>query len=91
MTTKLKTFEIFDKFLVRNRKVNGYQIWLYLVFLYQVASIIYLGSNGGGYKFYMGLYREKFRILPVRSREAEGYQILHVALSSGPLPRMPKL
>ena len=35
----------------------------------------------------MGLYRENFRNLPVPSHKASGYQILHVALSSGPSPR----
>ena len=45
----------------------------------------------GGHKFYMGLYGQNFRILPVCSHEVKGYQILHVALCSGPLPRVPKL
>ena len=35
----------------------------------------------------MELYRENFRNLPVPNHEAYGYQILHVALSSGPSPR----
>ena len=44
----------------------------------------------GGHKFYMGLHRENFRNLPVLSHKAKAYQILHVALSSEPLPRKPK-
>ena len=52
---------------------------------YQVFQIIALGSNLTPPKLYM----ENFRILPVRSYEAWGYQILHVALSSGLLPRVP--
>ena len=36
----------------------------------------------------MGLYREKLRNSPVVSHKAKGYQILHVAFSIGPLPRM---
>ena len=32
----------------------------------------------------MELYRENFRSLPVPSQKAYAYQILHVALSSGP-------
>ena len=47
--------------------------------------------RSGGYKFYLGLYRENFRNLPVPSHKAYAYQILHVSLSSGPLPRVPKL
>ena len=39
----------------------------------------------------LDLYRENFRNLPVPSRKAQAYQILHVALCSGPLPRVPKL
>ena len=35
----------------------------------------------------MELYRENFRNLPVPNHKAYGYQILHVALSSGPSPR----
>ena len=35
----------------------------------------------------MELYRENFRNLPVHNHKAYGYQILHVALSSGPSPR----
>ena len=38
----------------------------------------------------MELYRENFRSLPVPSQKAYAYQILHVALSSEPLPREPK-
>ena len=33
------------------------------------------------------LYRENFRNLPVPNHKAYGYQILHVAVSSGPSPR----
>ena len=33
----------------------------------------------------MGLYKENFRNLPVPRHKAQAYQILHVALSSGPL------
>ena len=35
----------------------------------------------------MELYRENFRNLPVPNHKAYAYQILHVALSSGPSPR----
>ena len=35
----------------------------------------------------MELYRENFRNLPVPNHKAYGYQILHVALSSGPSPK----
>ena len=35
----------------------------------------------------MGLYWKNFRNLPVPNHKAYGYQILHVALSSGPSPR----
>ena len=35
----------------------------------------------------MELYRENFRNLPVPNHKAYGYQILHVAVSSGPSPR----
>ena len=35
----------------------------------------------------MELYRENLRNLPVPNHKAYGYQILHVALSSGPSPR----
>ena len=35
----------------------------------------------------MELYRENFRNLPVPNHKAYGYQILRVALSSGPSPR----
>ena len=35
----------------------------------------------------MSLYQESPRNLPVPKHEAYGYQILHVALSSGPSPR----
>ena len=35
----------------------------------------------------MELYWENFRNLPVPNHKAYGYQILHVALSSGPSPR----
>ena len=35
----------------------------------------------------MELYRENFRNLPVPNHKAYGYQILHVALFSGPSPR----
>ena len=45
----------------------------------------------GGRKFYMGLHRENLPNLPVPSHKAEAYQILHVALSSRPLPKVPKL
>ena len=38
----------------------------------------------GGHKFYLDLYRENFRNLPVPSHKAYGYQILHIALSGGP-------
>ena len=44
-------------------------------------------GGGGGDNFYMGLYRENFRNLPVPSHKAQGYQILHVTLSSGPSER----
>ena len=44
----------------------------------------------GGHKFYIGLYRENFRNLPVPSHKAQAYQTLHGALSSEPLPRVPK-
>ena len=47
------------------------------------------GGGGGNHNFYMGLYRENFRNLPVPSHKA--YQILHAASSGGPLPRVPKL
>ena len=40
-----------------------------------------------GHKFYFGLYRENFRSLTVHSHKAQGYQILHVTLSSGPSVR----
>ena len=40
-----------------------------------------------GHKFYLGLYRENFRNLPVSSHEAQGYQILHATSSSGPSVR----
>ena len=62
--------------------------------LYQVSSKYNPGVKFDptqGYKFYIGLYMENFRILPVRSHEASGYQTLYMALSSGPLPRVPKL
>ena len=38
------------------------------------------------------VYWESFRNVPVHvpSHEIKGYQILHVALSSGPPPRVPK-
>ena len=35
----------------------------------------------------MELYRENFRNPPVPNHKAYGYQILHVAVSSGPPPR----
>ena len=63
--------------------------------LYQVSSNNSPGGqiwpHLGGYKFYMGLYRENFRSLPLPSRKAQAYQILHVALSSGPLLRVLKV
>ena len=59
------------------------------------AQIIALGSNLTptlrGSQFYMDLYRENFRNLPVPSHKAWAYQILHAASSSGPVPRVPKL
>ena len=36
----------------------------------------------------MGLCRENVRIPPVRSHETLGYEMLHVALFSGPLSRV---
>ena len=44
-------------------------------------------SQPMGHKFYLGLYRENLRNLPVPSHKAQGYQILHVTLSSGPSVR----
>ena len=44
-----------------------------------------------GHKFYMGLCRENLASLPVFNHKALAYQILHVALSSGLLPRVTKL
>ena len=62
---------------------------------YQVSSNNSLGVKfdtvPGGHKFYMGLYRENFRNLPVPSHKAWAYWILHVALTSKLLPRVSKL
>ena len=44
----------------------------------------------GGHNFYMELYRENYRNLPVPSCKAKACQILHVAIFIGPLPRLPK-
>ena len=55
------------------------------------AQGIALGSNLArprGHKCKMGLYRETLLNFPLPSHKA--YQILHVALSSEPLPRVPK-
>ena len=38
-----------------------------------------------------GFISGNFSNLPLPSYKAQAYQILHVALSSGPLPRIPKL
>ena len=46
-----------------------------------------INPSPGVHNFYMALYRENFRNLPVPNHKAYGYQILHVALSSGPSPR----
>ena len=43
--------------------------------------------GGGGHNFDIGLYWENFRNLPVPSHKAQGYQIMHVALSIGPSQR----
>ena len=63
--------------------------------LYQVSSNnspgVKFDPTLGGHKFYMGLYRENFKKLPVPSHKAKAYQILHVALSSGRLLRVPKI
>ena len=62
--------------------------------LYQVSSNnspgIKFDPAPGGHKFYMGLYMEKLPNLPLTSHKALAYQILHVALSSGPLQRVSK-
>ena len=53
---------------------------------------IALGSNLApprGYKFYIGLQREKLPSLPVSCHKAWAYQILHVALSSEPYQECP--
>ena len=69
----------------------------YLVGLYQKCPKYRPGvkfgptPGGGGHNFYIGLYRENFRNLPVPSHKALAYQILHAASSSGPLPSVPKL
>ena len=51
------------------------------------AQIIALGfqicPHPGCHNFYMGLYRENFRNLPVPSHKASAYQNLHEALSGG--------
>ena len=52
-----------------------------LLYLLRVPKV-----QPGGHKFYMGLYRKKLPNLPVPSHKAKAYQILHVALSSEPLP-----
>ena len=68
---------------------------LYIMGLYQVSSNyspgVKLDPSQGSHKFYMGLYRKNFRILPVCSHEAWVYHILHIPLSSESLPRVPKL
>ena len=49
-------------------------MYLYLMGLYQVSlnysPWVKFNPHPGGHKSYMGLYRENFRILPVRSHEA---------------------
>ena len=96
MATKLKKNEIFENLPVRNHKAYAtrFGIWLYLMGLYQVSP------NSPGVKFdptpgvtsltwdYIGKPLEFFLYVAMRPR---GYQILHVALSSGPLSRLPKL
>ena len=44
-----------------------------------------------GHKFYICLYSEIFRNLTVPNHKALAYQVLYIAVSSGPLPRVPKL
>ena len=48
---------------------------------------VQIWPHPGGHKFYLGLWKENFRNLPLPSHKAQGYQILHVTLSSGPSVR----
>ena len=89
-----KTLEI-SLYLAIRPRATEFCMWLYLLVLYRKCLNYSPGgqncSQQGKHKFYMDIYGENLKNLPVLSHTALGYQILPVPVPSGPTQRAHKL